>query len=571
MAGHSRPVRRNAYVPVPTGPSVASLPGAVAFGSTPSSTPETVSFILDEQDIGQLEASAETGTTNYLSVAQFAQAYGQSQGNIAQLQAYLSRSGIATTVYPNDIDVVATGTAGEFDNALSTRQEQYYVPARPGRPGQWKAPAQTVHGNIAPPELPGRIAQYVAAILGLSNYDAFVSNADHMDTSVNATVPGSENACVALTTLPDACNTPQDFANDYNLSPLYGQGAVGSGRTVGIVTLAALDLGAPEEFWQQVLDLPAGSRTVTVDDVDGGPGAPSIAAGTEETDLDVEQAGGVAPGANIVVYQAPPTDFGFVDAFMTAASQDVADSVSTGWGSSETSLKSSVVTGSESPGFQAAFDEAFLEMAAQGQSSFVAAGDAGAYLASEDLQTTDLSIGYPADSPFTTAAGGTTLPWSATVTGPDGNATVDVPAQRTWGWDYLWPAISTVTGVPEATAAQEAIAGGTGGFSVLEPKPSYQQGVSGTSSFSAVPYLMPTDYQEVGGLLLPTEWDFDGPLRSSAASARAGPSRTCPQMPTRKQAFSSMRPRSRASASPRSKAVTVVPALLPPTWPARRR
>ena len=104
---------------MPDWASVASLPGAVAFGSTPSSTPETVSFILDEQDIGQLEASAETGTTNYLSVAQFAQAYGQSQGNIAQLQAYLSRSGIATTVYPNDIDVVATGTAGEFDSALS--------------------------------------------------------------------------------------------------------------------------------------------------------------------------------------------------------------------------------------------------------------------------------------------------------------------------------------------------------------------------------------------------------------------------------------------------------------------
>jgi subtilase family serine protease len=284
---------------------------------------------------------------------------------------------------------------------------------------------------------------------------------------------------------------------------------VGSGQTVGIVTLAALDVGAPEDFWQQVLNLPAGNRTVTVDNVDGGPGAPSIAAGTEETDLDVEQAGGVAPGANVVVYQAPPTDFGFVDAFMTAASQDVAASVSTGWGSSETALRSSVATGSESPGFQAVFDEAFLEMAVQGQSSFVATGDAGAYLASEDIQTTNLSIGSPADSPFTTAAGGTTLPWSATVSGPDGNAVVDVPAQRTWGWDYLWPAIASVTGVPEATAAQSALGGGAGGYSTLEPKPSYQQGVAGTSFFSAVPYLVPTAYQEVGGLLLPTQWDFN--------------------------------------------------------------
>jgi subtilase family serine protease len=249
---------------------------------------------------------------------------------------------------------------------------------------------------------------------------------------------------------------------------------------------------------------------VTVDNIDGGPGAPSIGAGTQETDLDVEQAGGVAPGANVIVYQAPPTDFGFVDAFMTAATQDVAGSVSTGWGYSETALQSAVASGSESPGFQAGFDEAFLEMAVQGQSSFAATGDAGAYLASEDLQTTNLSVGSPADSPFTTAAGGTTLPWTATVTGPDGNALVDVPAQRTWGWDYLWPPIATVTGVPEATAAQEAIGGGTGGYSTLEPKPSYQQGVSGTDFFSAVPYLTPTGYQEVGGLVLPTQWDFNG-------------------------------------------------------------
>ena len=138
--GAGSPSGPGAYVPVPAGSSVSSLPGAVAFGSTPASTPETVSFVLDEQNMGQLEASVEAGLTNYLSVAQFAQLYGQSQANIAQLQAYLSQFGITTTVDLNNIDVVATGTAGEFDSALTTRQEQYYVPARSGRPGEWRAP-----------------------------------------------------------------------------------------------------------------------------------------------------------------------------------------------------------------------------------------------------------------------------------------------------------------------------------------------------------------------------------------------------------------------------------------------
>ena len=54
----------------------------------------------------------------------------------------------------------------------------------------------------------------------------------------------------------------------------------------------ALDPGAPQYFWKHEMGLPAGSRTVTVENIDGGPGAPSDASGTGETDLDVEQSGG---------------------------------------------------------------------------------------------------------------------------------------------------------------------------------------------------------------------------------------------------------------------------------------
>ena len=91
-----------------------------------------------------------------------------------------------------------------------------------------------------------------------------------------------------------------------------------------------------------------------------------------------------------------------------------------------------------------------------------------------------------------------------------------VPAQRIWGWDYLWPAIAKVTGVPLATAATAVIggvpdvSGGGGGFSAIEPTPSYQDGVPGTNSFHAVQYLTPTDYQTiVDGLVEPTAWSFN--------------------------------------------------------------
>ena len=500
----------NTQVPVQPGVTAGSLPNASVFGTTAPNTPEVVSFVMREQNLSQLESQVQRGVQNFLSVSQFARTYGQSQANIAALQSYLGSYKITTQAYGDDVDVVANGTAGEFDRALSVQQQQYHVPALKSRNGTPAIPAQTVHGTNQEPYLPYRLAQNVLAILGLTNYGPFGSQAVHVNTSLLKPPAGSSSSCLALTGLPDACNLPANFAANYGLDGLYGRGASGQGQTIAIVTLAALDPGAPQYFWKKVEGLHPSNRTVTVDNVDGGPGAPSDASGTGETDLDVEQSGGLAPGANVIVYQAPNTDYGFADAFFEAASQNIASSVSASWGESETYLRASIASGDESPGYQAAFDEAFLEMAEQGQSGFLASGDTGAYSASGDLGTTNLSVGTSADSPYITAAGGTTLPWSGTLTNAAGTSVnVDVPAQRTWGWDYLWQAAATLGDESLADAAESLVVGGGGGFSQLEPEPSYQQGVSGTSAFSAVQYLTPTDYQVVDGVYEPTNWNFN--------------------------------------------------------------
>lgn len=73
-----------------------------------------------------------------------------------------------------------------------------------------------------------------------------------------------------------------------------------------------------------------------MENIDGGPGASSDASGSGETDLDIEQSGALAPGANVILYQAPNTDPGYADSFFAAASQNIASSVSASWGESET-------------------------------------------------------------------------------------------------------------------------------------------------------------------------------------------------------------------------------------------
>ena len=159
-------------------------------------------------------------------------------------------------------------------------------------------------------------------------------------------------------------------------------------------------------------------------------------------------------------------------------------------------LQGAAIAGAEAPAYAQAFDEAFLELAAQGQGTFVAAGDSGAYDASAGVGTTNLSVSNPDDSPFVTSVGGTTLGGTITATVGGASVKATIPAQRTWGWDWLWPDYARFGFPSEAAFAAAAVAGGGGGFSSLEPMPLYQEGLNheGVGGYSDVPYLTPATY-----------------------------------------------------------------------------
>src|SRR5580693_3636335 len=296
----------NAPTQVPSGISAADVPGASVFGDTPSDTPVTVSFVLKMQNEASLSAAVEHGipTSGYLGVGAFAAKYGQSASNISALTSYLSGFGITTSVYADDLDVVANGTAGDFNNALTITEKQVEVPQQPGSAQFGYSHKSRYFSNTSDPLLPYRLASFVTAILGLSNYGPYVSD---VAKPASQTKPqaGSNATCIAEFGLSNGCHLPQDFAKMYNLDPLYAR-ANGTGQTVGIVTLAAVDSG-PATFWSTVSHTNRTGQLI-VDNVDGGPGAPSAASGTVETDLDIEQSGALAPGANIIDYQAPNTD-----------------------------------------------------------------------------------------------------------------------------------------------------------------------------------------------------------------------------------------------------------------------
>ena len=385
---------------VPQGISMAGINATPVFPVKPS-TKETVSFVLKERNVGSLEGKVDAGIRgHFLSVAQFAGRYGQSASRIKALEHYLAHYGIKTTAYADRLDVTAKGTAGEFNRALSVKQSEFKAAAIPARDGQAGRPAVEFHGTKDSPLLPKTLAPFVESILGLTNYPIMGSNAVHVRTAAPK-VTGRD--------LELGERVPANYASNYDLNGLYKKGAKGQGQTIGIITFASMRPSDATHFWSDFLKIKTKKNRIRLDNVDGGSGKVSEAVGSGETTLDVEQSGALAPQASIVVYQAPNTDYGDIDAYAAAASQNVAGTVSCSWGESETILSVIAAAGTESSTLIQANDEFFLELAAQGQSSFSTSGDSGAYDASDDLGSTNLAVDNAGDSPWTTTGGGTTI------------------------------------------------------------------------------------------------------------------------------------------------------------------
>lgn len=400
--------------------------------------------------------------------------------------AYFERYGISAQVYPDNLDITLNGTAGQFNQAFNIQLENMVYHG------------QHFHGSPKAPTMPSSMAGPILAVLGLTNYAPFSSTAVHALQSVMSKLPAQDISGTA-TTPPSGWQSPQSVETQYDIKPLVSQGDLGQGQTLGIVTLASVNPSDAYAYWKAYGVPVTNPNRISLVNVDGGAGAPSLNAGSGETTLDVEQSGSIAPDANIIVYQAPNTDYGFVDAFFNAISPNKVGSLSASWGESEDAVNYTIAQGEESPNYAQAFNEAFEEAAAQGISTFAATGDYGAYQAVSDLGTTDLSVGNPADSPYVTAAGGTTLPTSASPLLQQ--LGINVAQQRAWGWDYLFPLWQTFGAPNEQTWAEENIGGSNGGYSGIFAEPSYQEGVSGVNQFHAVQWFTPIDSN--------TNWSFN--------------------------------------------------------------
>jgi kumamolisin len=466
----------NAMAFSPMRASGVDMGRAGAFAENSQVTVTIALNLSNRAELEQLMQSVYTrGSPSYhqfLTPQQFRQRFGPSAATIAAVTKHFQSLGMTVT-QTAAAQLHVTGSADAIGNAFAVELRAYQAPG-PSASGmvRYRAP-------LGQAEIPAAIASSVHTVLGLDTRPRFA--------------PHSRRAPARLQAKNDAPNTPhapgdwtvQDFAIYYDVNPLYKKGFDGKGETIGIVTLAGFTPSDAFTYWNS-LGLDVKANRIKEVKIDGGSGAPSDAAGSDETTLDVQQSGGIAPGAKLLVYEAPNTDQGFVDAYALAIDSNQADAISTSWGEWEYLVGSSdiadgnvrdPVTNRKTSAHQAE-DDLFIQAALQGQSLYAASGDCGALDAYEIFTPPDfnnvLAVDDPGSQRFMTSAGGTTLPGKQKF---GGGLNVNITQEQAWGWDYLIP-ICAAQGF-DPVACDIFPGGGGGGVSILTPIPFYQAGISG--------------------------------------------------------------------------------------------
>ena len=281
--------------------------------------------------------------------------------------------------------VVLSGRVKDMSAAFGTKFAQYSSPH-----GDYRGRTGAVH-------LPRDLAPVVQAVLGLDDRpQAHPRLRAHADPHRSA----------------ERSFTPPEVARVYR----FPRKLDGRGERIAII-----ELGGGYRVKQLAAyfeSLGVQMPKITSVSVDGVRNRPAVNAHLDaEVMLDIEVIGAIVPGAELLVYFAPLTDRGFVDAVNAAVFDPRRPSViSISWGDSESNWSEQART---------AMDQAFQAAAVLGITVCCASGDNGS---TDGVAGKRAHVDYPAASPYVLACGGTRLEVAAgkpreIVWNADGNGT----------------------------------------------------------------------------------------------------------------------------------------------------
>ncbi len=341
---------------------------------------------------------------HYLKPGEFAAKYGPAPADAAAVKVFASAHGLA----------VSSVSRSAFVYHLSAPAATLASAFRVNLLSYARADGTTFHRPSARPVLGPQLAGHILGVFGLDNSPRLTTNFQKTPHSGFQYAPGKKPPVpTALHPKPaDAPDPNNPLVGGYSLDPeniravydLPPGGASGKGQSLGLLELDGWYPGDITQY-EKAFGLP--HLKPTLRSVDGGTGLPTDNGITPEVTLDIDMALALAPNLDsIVVYQAPPiSDFlpAEEDILDAVADDDAVSVLSISYGEADLDVAGSF----EGPGYAAGIQQALTQMAAQGQTACIAAGDAGAYT-DEFLYPTP-SLSSFGDQPGALSVGGTFL------------------------------------------------------------------------------------------------------------------------------------------------------------------
>jgi kumamolisin len=297
-----------------------------------------------------------------LRPSQFGARFGLPAPRLTELQhALRARQLTVARLFPQRTAMRVSGTVGALESVFAT----HLVDRLDARGQRYFAPASQ-------PRIPGWLTADVQGVTGLS------------------TQPVMRAADV-----PAGGLDPGTLAKAYDIASLRAEGITGAGQTVAVISFDSFENSDLSAFQSRFgLSGPAVQHV----QVHGGtlPGS-----GQREVDLDIDTIRSIAPGAQILDYEAPQGATTDADVINQIVADHRARVISSSWGRCDL-----LVTDAE----RSADETALAAARAAGITVFAASGDNGAYdCQAEDLTDQRLSVDWPAASGNVVAVGGTRL------------------------------------------------------------------------------------------------------------------------------------------------------------------
>ncbi|MGY8632925.1 S53 family peptidase [Bradyrhizobium sp. 14AA] len=321
----------------------------------------------------------------YLTRAEFAEQRGADPADVARIDDFAHHHDLnVKSVHLASRTVKLTGTVKALSAAFGVKLNKV------------RHEGATYRMRKGSVQIPADLADIVVGVHGLDNRPVAQPHFRRKTAKKGVTARAARAGSFSVERIAELYNFPG--------------GETGAGQCIAIIELNDIDQkGHPTGAGYKTSDLRTFFKKAGIPmpqiapaSVDGGANKPGHSDADGEVVLDIEVAGAIAPGAKLVVYFAPNTTNGFIDA-VKAAVHDTARKpsvISISWGGPEDQ------EGSQQ--FVDGLNEAIRDAAAMGVTVCVASGDNGSADMGEDWDGKP-HADFPASSPFALACGGTNL------------------------------------------------------------------------------------------------------------------------------------------------------------------